>query len=255
MYAEERRQALLELARREGRVSVTEAAEEFHVATETIRRDLEALDRTNSLRRVHGGAVPVERLNLGDVNLPERDLVAVAEKQRIARRAIALLPKSGSGDVILDAGSTTYRVAAELPRGDWTVFTNSLPIAGLLAQRDDVRVHLLGGRVRGVTQSCVGVRPVAELAGISADLTLLGTNGISDPLGFSTPDPDEAAVKAAMAAAGRRVVVVADARKVGAEATARFAGLDQINVLVTDDGVDKSDIEVLLQHGIEVLIA
>lgn len=255
MYAPERRKALLEIARVEGRVSVAEAAARFQVTTETIRRDLEALDRANTLRRVHGGAVPVESLDLGDIALAERDQAAVEEKDRIAHRAVEMLPESATATLILDAGSTTARMAALLPTGRWTVYTNSLPIATLLSARGDVDVHLLGGRVRGVTQAAVGHATVAALADIRADFSFVGTNGVSVDFGLSTPDADEAAVKAQMVESGRRVIILGDSRKIGAETTSRFAGLADVDALVTDQGIEPVAAHALEAHGLQVVRA
>ena len=111
MYAEERQQEIVGLARRNGRVDVAELAEHFGVTPETIRRDLTTLERHGALRRVHGGAIPVERGF--EPALAARDGVITAEKERIAKAALAEVP--GEGAILLDAGTTTARLAAELP--------------------------------------------------------------------------------------------------------------------------------------------
>ena len=104
MYAEERQQEILRIARANGRVDVAGLADEFNVTTETIRRDLTALERAGVLRRVHGGAIPVERLGF-EPALATRDAVLIAEKERIAKAALAEVPEEGA--IILDAGTTT----------------------------------------------------------------------------------------------------------------------------------------------------
>lgn len=255
MYAEERRVALVDMARRHGRVAVAEAAANFDVTPETIRRDLELLDQHNSLRRVHGGAIPVDSPTLGDVHVSDRENTAIAEKSAIALAAVRLLPADAQGSLILDAGTTTARVAREIPPGDWTIFTNSLPIASLLSQRKDVDLELLGGRVRGVTQAAVGATPLALLRVLRVDMAFIGTNGLTMEHGLSTPNPAEAEVKAQMVRSARRVVVVTDSRKLGAEATVSFADAEHIDVLVTDEGIPMSLQEELQHARIEVVIA
>src|SRR5258705_5677446 len=111
MYAEERQQEILRLARAQGRVDVTALADGFNVTAETIRRDLTALERAGVLRRVHGGAIPVERLGF-EPALAARDAVLTAEKERIAKAALAEVPEEGA--IIIDAGSTTGRLAQVL---------------------------------------------------------------------------------------------------------------------------------------------
>ena len=95
MYAPERQQEILRLARDGGRVDVVSLAEEFQVTAETIRRDLKALDRAGLLRRVHGGAIPAGRLDF-EPDLAERESTAADEKDRIARAALAELPAEGT---------------------------------------------------------------------------------------------------------------------------------------------------------------
>ena len=104
MYAEERQAEILQAARTDGRVDVTGLAETFAVTAETIRRDLTILERAGMLRRVHGGAIPVERIGF-EPALAARDAVLTAEKERIAKVALAEVPEDGA--IILDAGTTT----------------------------------------------------------------------------------------------------------------------------------------------------
>src|ERR671931_1492435 len=112
MYAPERQQEILRLARESGRVDVVSLAEEFQVTAETIRRDLKALDRAGLVRRVHGGAIPAGRLDF-EPDLAEREGTSTDEKDRIAKAALTELPSEGT--MILDAGTTVARLAAALP--------------------------------------------------------------------------------------------------------------------------------------------
>ena len=133
MYAPERQQAILGRARSAGRVDVNSLADVFDVTPETIRRDLTGLERRGVLRRVHGGAIPVERLSI-EPAVEERYGVNAAQKERIAKAALDQLPDGGS--IIIDAGTTTVRFAEMLPTDrSYTVVTNALPIAALLAVR------------------------------------------------------------------------------------------------------------------------
>lgn len=236
MYAEERHQQIVERARADGRVDVGALAALFDVTPETVRRDLTTLERHGLLRRVHGGAIPVERLGF-EPGLAARDAVLMAEKDRIAKAALAELPSEGA--VLLDAGTTTARLADALPNDrELTVVTNALPIAMTLSVRPNVTVHLLGGRVRGRTMAGVDAWALRLLADVYVDVAFMGTNGVSVERGLTTPDAAEAAVKRAMIAAARRTVVLADHTKVGVDHFARFGSLQDVDVLITDSAVD-----------------
>jgi DeoR family transcriptional regulator, fructose operon transcriptional repressor len=255
MYAEERHQAIAELVASRGRVAVTELASHFDVTTETVRRDLSQLEKLKLLRRVHGGAVSTRSVTMLEAQLPDRDQANAEEKERIARAAIALLPEGG-GTLLIDAGSTTARLAAHLPTSEqWTVITHAVPIAAMLAPLPYIELHLLPGRVRTATQAAVGHSTVEAIGRLRADLAFLGTNGISVRHGLSTPDPEEAATKSALVAGAERVVVLADSTKVGQERTVRFAQLDDVDVLVTDEAIDTADAKAFEASGLEVVRA
>ena len=164
------------------------------------------------MRRVHGGAVPVRALQLVEPGVGERENTRAEHKDAIAAAAAEFLPLSGAS-VLLDAGTTTSRIAAALPPDrELTVVTNSVPIAARLAGMPSVSLQLLGGRVRGLTQAAVGEQVLRVLDTLRVDIAFIGTNGISVRHGLSTPDSDEAAVKRAMVAqrqlrcGGRRFV-------------------------------------------------
>ena len=159
--------------------------------------------------------------------------------------------------MLFDSGTSVARLAAAVPPGTLgTVVTNSLPVAAeLAAGRVGTQVHLLGGRVRGITQATVGSETVAALGRLRCDVAFAGTNGVTIRHGFSTPDPDEAAVKEAMVATARRVIVLADSSKVGVELLVTFASLSAVNVPITDDGISAHDRAELTAAGIEVVVA
>jgi DeoR family fructose operon transcriptional repressor len=254
VYAEERQRTIINLALHQDRVAVSELAEQFGVTTETIRRDLDVLDDRGLLRRVHGGAVVAGNLAVLETGLAEREPANASQKARIAEAALAYLPGT-NGSVLLDAGTTTGRLASLLNPGSVkTVVTNSLPIAAQLAA-NSISVHLLGGRVRGITGATVGAEAISALRRLRCDVAFLGTNGISLRHGLSTPDSEEAAVKEAMAQAATRVVVLADSSKVGAELLIGFAALGQVDVLITDEGLTEPDRAELVKAGLEVVVA
>jgi DeoR family fructose operon transcriptional repressor len=254
MYAEERQQAMAQLVSERGRLSVAAIAEQFDVTTETVRRDLSALERMGLVRRVHGGAVPASSLAVIESGLLERDQANTAEKELIAKAALDQLPPPG-GTILLDAGSTTSRFASTLPRDHrLTVVTHAVPVAARLAGMAQIDLHLLPGRVRTTTQAAVGADTVTALHRLRVDVAFLGTNGLSVEHGLSTPDSDEAAVKRAMVEAARVVVCLTDSSKLGAEAPIRFAELGEVDVLVTDDGVGDTR-DAIAAAGVEVVVA
>jgi DeoR family fructose operon transcriptional repressor len=236
MYAEERQQHILEAARRDGRADVADLAETLNVTPETVRRDLTVLERHGLLRRVHGGAIPVERLGF-EPDVSARAERLVAEKERIAKAALEEVPSEGA--IILDAGTTTLRLAEVLPTDrELTVVTNSVQIANVITARRNITTYLVGGRVRGRTLAATGEWALRALDGLFVDVAFLGTNGIDLKRGLTTPDQSEAAVKRAFVGCARRSVVLTDHSKFGQVHFAHVAQLSDIEKVVTDSALD-----------------
>jgi DeoR family transcriptional regulator, fructose operon transcriptional repressor len=228
-------------------------ADDLGVTSETIRRDLTVLERAGVLRRVHGGAIPIERLGF-EPGLAARDAVMTAEKERIAKAALAALPQEGA--VIIDAGTTTGRLAAVLPADrELTVVVNAPPLAVALASRPNLTVIMLGGRVRGRTLATVDDLALRPLEHLFVDVAFMATNGCTPEHGLTTPDPAEAAVKRAMVGAARRAVLLADHTKFSQDYMARFAELSDIDVIYSDTGLDRGLAAELEAAGPEVVRA
>ncbi len=253
MFAEERHHEILQRARENGRVDVASLATELDVTPETVRRDLSALERAGLVRRVHGGAIAIERLGF-EPAVAARESLLTAEKARIAKAALAELPDSGA--IVLDAGTTTRQLADMVPTDvELTVVVNSPLLATLLARRSNLTVMMLGGRVRGRTMAAVGDWATAALASIHVDVAFMATNGISVERGLTTPDPNEAATKVAMIAAARRTVLLADHTKIGNDYFARFGDLDAVDTFITDTGAETELVDEISEAGPRVVLA
>ncbi|MFW2513900.1 DeoR/GlpR family DNA-binding transcription regulator [Demequina sp. SO4-13] len=251
MYAAERQQRILKQARAAGRVDVAALALDLGVASETVRRDLTTLEQHGSLRRVHGGAIPVERLEI-EPTLATRSGRLADVKRRIASHVLDHIPAGAT--VVLDSGSSSLAIVDLLPRDrELIVITNSVAAANVLSSRSGVSLYLIGGRVRGVTGAAVGEWATEVLRGVVADVAIIGTNGMSVRRGLTTPDQAEAQVKRAMIDSARRVVLAADSSKAGDDHLHRFADLSEIDVIVTDTGLPDDVTDEMRAAGPQVV--
>lgn len=251
-YAEERRAELLRILASAGRIDAATVAAEFGVTSETVRKDLIALENTGLLRRVHGGAVPADS-HLYEPTLEAR-IEFSAEKQRIAHKALEYIPNGGAA--LFDAGTTTHRLVQQLPHSaNFTAYVNALPLATTLLRQPQVRVELVGGMMRAVTSAAVGDRTVRAFGGINVGVAFLGTNGIHPERGLTTPNPDEAAVKNAMLACAEQRIVLTDHSKFGLVRGVRHAELVDIDIIITDRDVPAEMHRELDAAGVELVIA
>jgi DeoR family fructose operon transcriptional repressor len=246
----DRQHAIYLLALSQGSVDVADLARRYGVTTETIRRDLSDMQRRSLLRRVHGGAVPVERIS-HEPMLAAREVVNAEEKLRIATKAVDEVPERGS--VIIDSGSTTQRLAAVFPVDrDVHVVTNSLTAAVTLSRRGLGELTVLGGAVRTSRLAMVDETTRAELQHMTVDVLFTSCDGLSFQHGLTTPYREEHMIKRAMIDRARRVVALVDHSKFGNVQMFGFAAFDEIDVLVTDTRADPEAAAVLASHGISV---
>ena len=251
MYAVERQRWIVDRARASGRVEVSDVSQALDVAPETIRRDLNTLERHGLLRRVHGGAIPVERLGFEGA-LVNRATTRREEKQQIARVALAHLDNAES--VFLDEGATAAALAEILePERPLTVVTSSLPVACQLAARPMLTVLALGGRVRGRTLGAVDQWATRMLEDLVIDLAVMGTNGITVAHGLTCPDAAVAAVKRRAVASSRRTILLADHSKFGVDSSVRFADVREVELVITDRATPESVLKPLRRLGLEVI--
>lgn len=228
--SESRQSQILEFARSRGRVEVTGLADELDVAMETIRRDLRVLSERRLVKRVHGGAIPLESAAF-ESGVEYRSQVDLAQKHRIAGASVGLL--HGAETVYLDEGFTPRLVAERLVDRDLTVVTASLLVAEALADATAVTVILLGGRMRGRTLATVDHWALAMLRELTIDVAYLGTNGVTTEQGLTTPDPAVAAVKHEAIQRSRRNILMAAHSKFGISNFCRFAEVSDFETIVT----------------------
>ena len=246
----DRQQGIYMLALRNGSVDVADLARRYGVTTETIRRDLSDMQGRQMLRRVHGGAVPVERMN-HEPMVDARDMVNAEEKLRIATKAVDEVPERGS--VIIDSGSTGQRLAEVFPVDrDVHVVTNSLVTAVTLSRRGLRDLTVLGGTVRTKRLAMVDETTPAELQHMAIDVLFMSCDGLSFQHGLTTPYREEHTIKRAMMERAHRVVALVDQSKFGNMQMFSFAKFDEIDVLVTDTRVDPEAADFLTSHGMSV---
>jgi DeoR family fructose operon transcriptional repressor len=180
-----------------------------------------------------------------------RDMVNAEEKLRIATMAVAEVPERGS--VIIDSGSTGQRLAEVFPVDRAVhVVTNSLITALTLSRRGLRELTVLGGSVRTTRHAMVDDTTRAELQHMAIDALFLSCDGLSFQHGLTTPYREEHTIKRAMIERARRVIAMVDSSKFGNVQMFGFAAFDEIDVLITDTGVEPEAVAFLTSHGISV---
>jgi DeoR/GlpR family transcriptional regulator of sugar metabolism len=248
----ERTLVILDLVEQEGGVSIADLAGHLGVSEMTVRRDLERLERTGTLRRVRGRAVKGAS---GSYEPPfaVRTERQAAEKQLIAREVAGLLADRET--VILDGGSTGVAIARELVDRELTVCTPSLRVADVLRDAPNIRLMLTGGIMRRGEGSLVGPSAAATLEEHRFDTYVMAVSGIDPEHGCTEWNVDDAVVKRVALRVSARCIVAADASKFGFTAFARICGVDALSTVVSDASLDEDYRQRFAAAGVTVLIA
>ena len=213
MLAEERFAKILDLLAEKRSATVQELCEALNASESTIRRDLTELDRLGKLNKVHGGAtLPDSQFLADELTMDAKQALAIAEKRDIARAAAMLiLPQDF---IYIDAGTTTLALVQALSGSalEAHYVTNGIAHARLLVQKG-CKVFVPGGMLRPNTEAIVGAAAVASLQAYNFNKAFLGANGVDLQAGFTTPDPEEAAVKATAVRHARESWFLVDSTK------------------------------------------
>lgn len=252
MFTAERRQAIVELIRSSGAMSLRELATAVDTSEVTVRRDIRALEKDGVIDRRRGGAVWPGGLS-HERSYRQKLGVASREKMAIAQAAVALVAEGDA--IVVGAGSTTQQFARQLTRfADLTVVTNSLLVAQVLA---DARpeVVITGGSLRKATYALIGSGAEQTLAGIRVQRAFLSGNGLTVERGLSTPNMHVASVDQALIASAQERVVLADHTKIGEDTMFQTARTDEITHLVTDEHADDAVLDRFRDLGVIVHVA
>jgi DeoR family fructose operon transcriptional repressor len=253
MFAEERKQRIVEIINQKKKVTVNELSELFGTSSGTIRNDLTELESLDLLRRTHGGAI-INTQTGYERKTVEKAVHRQFEKIAVARQALHHIE---DGDTIaIDTGTTTLELARLLTsKHNLTVVTNDLLIALVLEEHPDITVQLVGGRVRKDFHCLVGPSASDFLAGLRVDKTFLAANGISPQAGISTPDIDTAQVKKEYIKIAEEVILLCDNSKFGRASFIRFAEVADIDLLITDTKAPMDRIGILREAGLNIEFA
>jgi DeoR/GlpR family transcriptional regulator of sugar metabolism len=253
LLGEARRARILAWLQEEGSARVRTLAEAFEVSEVTMRQDLEKLEADGHIVREHGGAF-LKSVTQQVRSMALQHLDNMDAKRRIGRAAAALA--SDGETVILDSGSTTTEVAAQLiGKRDMTVITNALNIALMLGAEPGFEVHMTGGHFKAPTLSLSGERSADYFRGLFVQKLFLATAAIDLEAGLTYPAMSDIAVKRAMIGAAQTVILVADSSKIGQRSFTSLGGLELVRTLVTDDAIRDEDRAAIEGIGVEVIVA
>ena len=251
MKSKVRRSAIAQKLLDEGEAFIAELAVSYGSSEMTIRRDLDLLEFEGRARRIRGGAIPIQSRSFEPPVLL-RSSKESGVKRALARAALSQLQPNET--VIIDGGSTTHEFVKAIPSDfPLTVFTSSLLIVSELNTKSAIRTFVTGGMVRVDELTLVGPLAIDSYKAINCDSLFMSVAGVSAEKGLTDPNMDDSYVKNAAMSAARRVIVLADASKIGLVALVNVAPINRIDLLITNISPDNKTISAIKDQGVEVL--
>ncbi len=249
--ASDRHAQLIGLLKKRGYCSVVEMSQLLNVSPMTIRRDLHMLREKQIAEVTHGGA----RFSASKRIEPDFDIRThehLAEKQAIGKLAVERFIEEG--DVVgIDSGSTTLEIVRNLPNIPLTIVTHSLAAANVVAQNKRYSLIVLGGILQHEANCLCGPQAIAALQTLYINKLFLSTSGLVAPDGLSCNNLADAEVKQALISSSRQTILCMDSSKVGRAYLARFATLNDIDTLITDNGISDESREAIERQQIRII--
>ena len=232
MLAIERKNEILETLQKEQRVLVSELAKRYDVTEETIRRDLEKLERDGFVKKTYGGAVLNKNTNV-DLPLRIREKTNRQEKQKVAELSAELIEEGDS--IMLDASSTSLMIAQQIKnRKKLTVITTSVEVLIELAQSEGIKVISTGGDLKASSLSLVGRTAENCLGGYNVDKAFVSCKGIDMERGIMESNDLEAGIKLMMKRSAKQTVLVIDSSKFSHISFVKVMDFERGDIVITD---------------------
>ena len=249
MLKEERHQQILNKIKLSRKVLSSNLSIELNVSEDTIRRDLNEMSAKGLIKKVHGGALPIDAKTL---TYHERSNYNLEEKNNIAKKAVNLIK---DGQVIIMSGSTTNLQLAKIIPSDInaTIYTYSLPIALQLTEHPSVEIIFIGGKLHKQAQVTIGLDVVSSISQLRADLCFMGTGGINITNGMTEPNWEVSHIKKCMIEASNEIIVLCTKNKINRVKRYPVTPISKINTIVTDESPEKQIFKPFIEKGVTIL--
>jgi DeoR family transcriptional regulator of aga operon len=253
MNITERHQLILKKLKEDGKVEIQELSDIMQVSGVTIRKDLKLLEEKSLLFRTKGGG-SIKNPYTNERPINEKEFINVDQKKKIAKAALAFTTQTDS--IIIGSGTTVFELSRCLyPAKHLFVITPALKVALELYNRPNVEVLQLGGLIHNSSASAAGSFAERNLEDISCDILFLGVDGIDLTYGLTITNLTEASLNKKMIQLSQKLIIMADSSKFERRGLGRICGLDQVDSIITDEGIAPAVKEQLEERGVQIIIA
>ena len=252
MNTVDRHKEIIRRINKDGKIKVQELCDDFHISPVTARKDLKLLEEKGLLYRMHGGATLTDPYAT-DRHVNDKEKLFLSEKMKIGATAAKMVNANDS--ILIASGTSVLYLAKSIqPKDNLTVITSALNVAFELNKHMGTEVILLGGVLRKRSASVTGLYAEANLQDFSCSKLFLGVDGIDLDFGLTTTNVMEAHLNRKMIDVSQKTIVLADSTKFGKRGFGRICGFEDIDEIITDEGISDFTQKALEDFGIKVTI-
>jgi DeoR/GlpR family transcriptional regulator of sugar metabolism len=251
--AMDRKKEIIKLLETGSPVKVGDLSKTFGVTDETIRRDLERLEADGLIFRTHGGAVLNPRENGFEPPVLQREAIHLEQKKAIGKYAASLVKE---GEIIaLDASTTGLQLVKHLPNRPLTILTYSFAIANELTKKKEISVILIGGNLDSDSMAITGKSAENMVQGYHVDKFFFSCQGFDYQRGVSEPYESHARLKEKILEISDDLILIADSSKFQVKSLIRLLGVEDVDLVITDEGMPENEVSEFGNKGINLVIA
>lgn len=253
LLAEERKESILKMLEDEGSVKVSKLIKFFNVSIETVRRDLESLEKEGFLKRVYGGAI-IEKSRVNQIGYIKREKKFIDEKKEIAKIAIKYVAEGQS--IALNNSTTNIEFARELKKNfkELTILTNSLFIASELADANEFNIILAGGILNKKEYAFYGDIAIDTLSNFVVDKAFISVSGVSLDRGITEYLTEEVQMEKKLIGIAQEIIILADHSKIDSVSLIKVMDIYDANLIITDSELEPKIVNKYKKNGIEIIM-
>ncbi|WP_413285046.1 DeoR/GlpR family DNA-binding transcription regulator [Vibrio sp. MA40-2] len=244
-----RKKQIVNLVNNVKHISVEELSSTFSVSVETIRRDLNLLDKKGLLVRVHGGATSKETSDVG-TSFAYRAKSNVEDKQQLVEMAINQIKEHSV--IGLDASSSSWLLAQSIPNIKCTVVTNSINIINALEKKNNINIISLGGNYSEKYKSFYGIIARNTLSKMSLDLCFISCVGIDIASGVWDSNEYNSEIKQSLISVSNKTTLIADKSKIKKRSLLKICDLEELDFLITNAEMTQDEKEYLYKKSVVI---
>lgn len=252
-----RQQKILDILATNNYLSVLDLAKTFNVSEVTIRKDLSYLEKLGLVDRKHGGVVGCQdSIIVEETNNTSKVKMNIAQKQAIAKAALTLI--NDKDFISLAPGTTVQYLASEIVnsnKSNLSVLSATINTSVVLQSNPKVNLIQVGGDIRKSSGAAVGIYSKLMIENYFASKLFFGADGIDPIHGISTSTTVEVELNRMMIENSEKVILLSDSSKIGKRGFSKIVGIEEIDILITDSGINNEDYEKIKEMGVEIIIA